>query len=170
MEISQHDLDDPIAALIATHPGIGAVLIDGSGHLKATYATIQSAIDAAIEGDAVIVAPNRYAENLRIDQPLTLGRAQVDRAAERAGVKAIITGRVVVAASAMNVTLDGIAIDGPLEMESIVGATASVTLRNCRIEGRHATSAIQGTGVASAALPCGVTPLSPGRTAPLHGP
>ena len=108
-------------------------LLDGSGRLRAMYPTIQAGIDAALQGDELIIAPGRYAEDLRIEQPVTLTRARVDRTSERAGVKATVIGRVVVAAAAMSVALDGIAIEGPLEMEPLLGATASITLRNCRI-------------------------------------
>lgn len=118
-------------------------LLDSSGHLRTSYPTIQEAINAAAEGDEVVIAAGMYAEDLYIDQPITLSRANVDRVSERIGVKALIIGRVAVAASAINVTLDGIAIEGHLELDCIAGATASLTLRNSRIEGRHTTTGIQ---------------------------
>jgi hypothetical protein len=118
-------------------------LLDSSGRLRATYPTIQTAIAAAAEGDEVIIAAGLYAEDLHIDRQITLTRANVDRASGRVGVKAVIIGRVVIAAAAINVTLDGIAIEGYLEMDSVAGATASITLRNSRVEGQHTTTEIR---------------------------
>jgi hypothetical protein len=69
------------------------------------------AINAAVEGDEVVIAAGMYAEDLYIDQQITLTRANLERVSERVGVKALIIGRVVVAASAINVTLDGIAVE-----------------------------------------------------------
>ena len=122
-------------------------LLDSSGHLRTTYPTIQEAINAAVEDDEIVIAAGMYAEDLYIDQQITLTRSNVDRVSERVGVKALIIGRVVVAPSAINVTLDGIAIEGHLDLECIVGATASLTLRNSRIEGRHTTTGIHTRGV-----------------------
>ena len=122
-------------------------LLDSSGHLRTTYPTIQDAIKAAVEGDEIVIAAGMYAEDLYIDQQITLTRSNVDRVSERVGVKALIIGRVVVAPSAINVTLDGIAIEGHLDLECIVGGTASLTLRNSRIEGRHTTTGIHARGV-----------------------
>jgi archaellum component FlaF (FlaF/FlaG flagellin family) len=115
------------------------------------------AINAAVEGDEVVIAAGMYAEDLYIDQPITLTRANVERVSERVGVKALIIGRVVVAASAINVTLDGIAIEGNLDLDCIVGATASLTLRNSCIEGRHTTTGIHAKGAEGL-----VPPLFPG--------
>jgi hypothetical protein len=44
-------------------------------------------------------------------------------------------GRVLIAANALDVTINGIAIDGELEMEPDAGVTASLTLRNTLIAG-----------------------------------
>ncbi len=114
-------------------------LVDACNHLRDTYSTIQAAIDAAVEGDEVVIATGIYTEDLRIDQPITLSRAQVDRESDQMGVKARVIGRVVIAASAVQVTLDGIAIEGNLEMDSVAGDTACVTLRNSRVEWQHAS-------------------------------
>lgn len=133
----------PVAALLFSHPAIPATandpagrpethpfdscravrLLDNRGRLRANYPTIQAAISAAMEGDEVVVAPGIYREDLHIERPITLTRADVDGVSERACVKAHIVGRVVVTTSAMKVRFHGIAIDGgPLELDSAVAA------------------------------------------------
>lgn len=148
-------------------------LLDSSGHLRTSYPTIQEAINAAAEGDEVVIAAGMYSEDLYIDQPITLARANVDRVSERIGVKALIIGRVAVAASAINVTLDGIAIEGHLELDCIAGATASLTLRNSRIEGRHTTTGIHARhvdAVTARAVAASEGPIAGPETAAPHFP
>lgn len=117
-------------------------LLDESGHLRATYPTLREAISSAAAGDEVVLAPGMYAEDLYIDQQITISRADDRVSARLLGVKALIIGRVVVAASAVNVALDGVTIEGSLQTESVAGATASITLRNSRIEGDHTITEI----------------------------
>src|SRR6185437_7385285 len=117
-------------------------LLDGYGRLKAMYATIQAAISAAIAGDEVVIAPGVYAEDLYVNARLTLTCAAERSGPERTG-KAIVVGHVVVAATAVELVVDGVAIDGGLTMQSAGGATASITLRS---------SGIQGSGVSCARL------------------
>jgi len=117
-------------------------LLDGYGRLKAMYATIQAAISAAIAGDEIVIAPGVYAEDLHVNARLTLTCAAERSGPERTG-KAIVVGHVVVAATAVELVVDGVAIDGGLTMQSAGGATASITLRS---------SGIQGSGVSCARL------------------
>ena len=110
-------------------------LLDDCGRLKSTYTTIQAAINAGAAGDEVVIAAGLYGEDLYIRKRITLSRASAGTTCERAGAQALIIGRVVVAAAALDVIIDGVAIEGELEMETLTGTTACITLRNSRIEG-----------------------------------
>ncbi len=118
-------------------------LLDGYGRLKAMYATIQAAVSAAISGDEIVIAAGVYAEDLHINSRLTLTRAAQGGSSEPAAGKAVVVGQVVVAASAVELVIDGVAIEGGLTMQSVAGTTAAITLRS---------SGIQGSGVSCARL------------------
>jgi len=118
-------------------------LLDGYGRLKAMYATIQAAISAAIPGDEVVIAPGVYAEDLHINSRVTLTLAREGSGSESQNCKALVVGHVVVAAAAIELIIDGVAIDGGLTMQSEAGTTAAITLRS---------SGIQGSGVSCARL------------------
>jgi hypothetical protein len=118
-------------------------LLDGYGRLKAMYATIQAAVGAAISGDEIVIVPGVYAEDLHINARLTLTCAIERSGSERAAGKAVVVGHVTVAAAAVELVVDGVAIEGGLTMQSAGGATASITLRS---------SGIQGSGISCARL------------------
>ena len=118
-------------------------LLDGYGRLKAMYATIQAAISAAISGDEIVIAPGVYAEDLHVNARLTLTCAIERSGSERTAGKAVVVGHVVVAPTAVELVVDGVAIEGGLTMQSAGGATASITLRS---------SGIQGSGVSCTRL------------------
>ena len=88
---------------------------------------------SAVDGDELVIAAGLYAEDLHISGRLTLTRAGAKT--KEVDGQVMIVGRIVVAASAVDVIIDGIAIDGELEMEPADGATASVTLRNATVVG-----------------------------------
>jgi hypothetical protein len=115
-------------------------LLDNSGHLKATFMTIQAAINAADSGDEIVIAAGVYREDLYIIQRVTLSR--VNPTSKHPGTDAVIVGKVVVAALAANVVVDGVAIKGKLEMESDAGVTATITFCNSRIDGSGAMGAV----------------------------
>jgi hypothetical protein len=112
-------------------------LLDDLGRLKGTYSTIQAGISAAEDCDEIVIAAGLYAEDLYITGRLTLTRAGFG--SEQVDGQVLIVGRVVVAASAVDVIIDGVVIDGELEMEPVAGATASVTLRNSIIVSQGAS-------------------------------
>jgi hypothetical protein len=70
-----------------------------------TYATVQSAVDAATAGDTVVVAAGTYAEVVTVGKDLTLRGAQSGVAGEaHTGGESVVTGVHVTNA---NVTIDG---------------------------------------------------------------
>jgi hypothetical protein len=120
-------------------------LLDGVGRLKGTYTTIQAAVSFAVGGDEVAVTAGVYREDVFIDQPLTLSCPTADPASRQPGTEALIIGRVVLAANAGTVVIDGVSVEGSLDMEPGDGSLAAVTLRNSRIEAGGGARAICAT-------------------------
>lgn len=83
---------------------------DGTGEdfllVGASFDTIQQAIDAASDGDTIIVAPGTYAEDLTVNKDVTILGANAGTAYDGSrGVESVIEGFV-------EVTADGATIDG----------------------------------------------------------
>ncbi len=116
-------------------------LLDNSGHLKATFMTIQAAMNSAADGDEIVIAAGVYREDLYINQRVTLSR--VNPTSKQPGTDALIVGKVVVAAIAADVVVDGVAIKGSLGMESDAGVTATIKFCNSRIDGGGKASAVR---------------------------
>ncbi len=146
---AQRDLDDHIAALFATHTGIGAVLIDRVGHVKllesdpssgnrgfscepGVYASIQSAIDAATDGDAIYIAAGTYREQLTIrGKQLDLLGAIGDDGSSLVTLEC---------PDVANLDVDPIDNKGELAGKCAVvrvKSDAQVTMRHLIIDGRH---------------------------------
>ena len=107
-------------------------ITDGSGHTfllvdgHGSYTSIQDAIDAATDGDTIVVAAGTYAEHLVVNKDVTIF-GNNDGAAGNGvrGAETVINGQV-------NVTVAGVTIDGV----SITGAAA----------GSLGTTAVEVTG------------------------
>jgi Ca2+-binding RTX toxin-like protein len=83
------------------------VLLVGSGG----FATIQEAVDAAGDGDTIVIAPGTYRENVIVDKDVTiLGPNQGMAGAAVRGAEAIVDGLVTI--SADGVTIDGLKFVG----------------------------------------------------------
>lgn len=98
--------DDLNDVEIIQHGG-GQILLVGNGG----FDTIQDAVDAASDGDVVLVSAGTYTENVTVDKELTIKGANAGiGGTETRGTESTIEGVVTLASD--NVTIDGFAIDG----------------------------------------------------------
>lgn len=106
--------------------GIGAARLSGAGgqvwHVPGDFPTIQAAVDAAAEGDTILVAPGIYVEHVVVSKShLTLRGAGPISPVERPGDSA-----------AENVVLDGTGVNG-LGIGIHVLGTAAVPVTDVQI-------------------------------------
>ncbi len=84
-------------------------------HVPGMYATIQEGVDAAVNGDMVIVADGTYVENIRVNKSLII---RSENGAIQTFVQAQDSARHVFNISADQVVIEGFTISGALESDA----------------------------------------------------
>jgi hypothetical protein len=119
-------------------------VFDGSGAMKGMYLDVQDALDAADEGDHVMVPAGRHVGDLHVRNGVTLAGANIGRpgGAVSRGVESTVLGRVIMAATARSLALDGLVIWGDVAMEATDETQRRLVLRNCVVDGRDGHVAV----------------------------
>ena len=129
----------------------GRILLVGLGG----YDTIQQAINAAANGDTIMVAPGTYNESLLVNKDVTILGANAGIAPDDLGrgVESLITGGVNV--SADGVTIDGVMISGSVNVSGsswpagVYVSGDNLTLSNSVLAGPTAAVNVDATTVRS---------------------
>ena len=140
----------------------GNILLVGSSG----FATLQEAIDAALDGDTILVAPGTYSGDLTVDKDVTILGANAGLAGDDGG-----RGAETIIAGGLDVSADGVTIDGVSITGGVTGAGApwpsgvyltgdDFTLTNSILDGDGV--ATNGSGDNSAILTGQVTGLDVG--------
>jgi len=127
-------------------------LLDAMGLLKQVHTTIQAAIDCAVPGDRIVVAPSYHVGDLCFRKPVTLSGANagLPGSSARRGLETHLSGRVLIGSDAGEVVIDGFTIIGSVSTEPCAITPQRLALRNCVIDGsgeRAAVSVLGGSGV-----------------------
>lgn len=129
-----HPLDDRIV------PAVLFVDDDGAQFPNALYSTIQSAVDAASEGDTILVAAGTYSEQVSIPEDkdgLIIRSKQPYRAIVEAPETMTGSKAIILVDGAEDVTIRGFTVTGPSEEIDFgiqVTNGGSATIRDNRIE------------------------------------
>ena len=127
------------------------------------YATIAEALAAAKQGDKIIVLAGTYAEDITIslaDLTIKGPNAGVNPNTETRNAEAVLTGKVTIAASARNVTIDGLAFttSGSVYSTTVHG----LTFKNNYVHDTNAPAKAwqEGTGYVSGFIAIGESATS----------
>lgn len=104
-----------VTLVLVTAPGVPAAA--GVLHVPADHPTIQAAVDAAVPGDLIQIAPGRYAENVVVT---------TDGLALRGGPAAILDGRYL--GPCITVEAEAFAVQGLRLVNGTTGFTGNGTL------------------------------------------
>jgi parallel beta-helix repeat protein len=88
-------------------------LLTSGGSLISNHPTIQSAVDAASNGNKIEVSPGTYEENINVNKSVTLiGANAGESCADGRGPESIIVGTTSSESSAVTIAANGVTIDG----------------------------------------------------------
>jgi hypothetical protein len=127
------------------------IVVDDNGN--ADYSSIQAAIDAGESGDTVVVRPGTYAEDVTVDESLTL------RGRGNAVVQGTGGSTAAVSAATSGVTIERLRVENPgglLGIKSQAGLSR-VTIRNNRVSNVGPFGSLGVAGIISAAGQSGLS-------------
>lgn len=102
-------------------------------HVPGSYTTIQEAVDAAAEGDTVIVSDGTYQENITVDKPMTI---RSENGAEYTFIQALDTGFHGFYVIADQVSIEGFTVTG-VDVAGAAGICVASGYSRCIIRGNH---------------------------------
>lgn len=114
------------------------------GSHKGTHANVQQAIEAAVDGDRIEIAPGTFAGDLYITRPLTLLGANAGRPGHsiQRGLESVILGDVTIRCGAAEVVIDGLTIRGSVTSRVASGPHSHLALRCCVVDAAGLDTAI----------------------------
>lgn len=123
-------------------------LLDATGRLKQVHGAVQPAIDCAMPGDRIVVAPSHHVGDLYFRKPVTLtgSNAGLHGNSSRRGLEAHLSGRILIGSDAGEVVIDGFTIIGSVSTEPSAIAPQRLAIRNCVIDGSGSGAAISVLG------------------------